>query len=73
MKRFERSNGLDTALYKNYLYILPLFEFAKCFCFDSPLSSGYLRIVALYRSVGLCIVLIEWVSIQTVSNGIAKY
>ena len=20
MKRFERSNGLDTALYKNYLY-----------------------------------------------------
>ena len=22
MKRFERSNGLDTALYKNYLYLL---------------------------------------------------
>ena len=21
MKRFERSNGLDTALYKNYLYL----------------------------------------------------
>ena len=21
MKRFERSNGLDTALYKNYLYV----------------------------------------------------
>ena len=24
MKRFERSNGLDTALYKNFLYLLPL-------------------------------------------------
>ena len=23
MKRFERSNGLDTALYKNYLYTSP--------------------------------------------------
>ena len=23
VKRFERSNGLDTALYKNYLYLLP--------------------------------------------------
>ena len=22
VKRFERSNGLDTALYKNYLYLL---------------------------------------------------
>ena len=24
VKRFERSNGLDTALYKNYLYLLPV-------------------------------------------------
>ena len=23
VKRFERSNGLDTALYKNFLYLLP--------------------------------------------------
>ena len=26
MKRFERSNGMDTALYKNYLYLLPLYR-----------------------------------------------
>ena len=25
MKRFERSNGLDTALYKNYLYLFFFF------------------------------------------------
>ena len=24
VKRFERSNGLDTALYKNYLYLLTI-------------------------------------------------
>ena len=24
VKRFDRSNGLDTALYKNYLYLSPL-------------------------------------------------
>ena len=24
MKRFERSNGLDTALYKNYLYLFTI-------------------------------------------------
>ena len=24
VKRFERSNGLDTALYKNYIYLLLL-------------------------------------------------
>ena len=27
VKRFERSNGLDTALYKNYLYLLHLIVF----------------------------------------------
>ena len=26
MKRFERSNGLDTALYKNYLYLFLFFN-----------------------------------------------
>ena len=26
VKRFERSNRLDTALYKNYLYLLPQVE-----------------------------------------------
>ena len=36
MKRFERSNGLDTALYKNYLYLFfysaeqPLFICHDC-------------------------------------------
>ena len=30
VKRFERSNGLDTALYKNYLYLLLHCQTAQC-------------------------------------------
>ena len=30
IKRFERSNGLDTALYKNYLYLY-CHNFISCF------------------------------------------
>ena len=30
MKRFERSNGLDTALYKNDLYLLFVPKTANC-------------------------------------------
>ena len=37
MKRFERSNGLDTALYKNYLY---LFTTQRKWKQDNPGSSG---------------------------------
>ena len=29
VKRFERSKGLDTALYKNYPYLLPLRSYAN--------------------------------------------
>ena len=29
VKRFERSNGLDTALYKNYLYLLFFYRGGK--------------------------------------------
>ena len=29
MKRFERSYGLDTALYKNYLYLLCMSDIKK--------------------------------------------
>ena len=32
VKCFERSNGLDTALYKNYLYILLVFPLFSPFC-----------------------------------------
>ena len=37
VKRFERSNGLDTALYKNYLYIKTTFyivTFFRIVCHD---------------------------------------
>ena len=30
LKRFERSNGLDTALYKNYLYLLFFISMSLC-------------------------------------------
>ena len=32
VKRFERSNGLDTALYKNYLYL-----FLQCYGMGAPI------------------------------------
>ena len=37
MKRFERSNGLDTALYKNYLYLLPHLRGDICYIMVEPL------------------------------------
>ena len=35
MKRFERSNGLDTALYKNYLFNY-LFHIIRLLCRPTP-------------------------------------
>ena len=36
VKRFERSNRLDTALYKNYLFFLPLCVGCKSFHYSNP-------------------------------------
>ena len=52
-KRFERSNGLDTALYKNYLYLyLYLFRVDK-FCLGKEIFfrlKSYKQIIK-YRAV----------------------
>ena len=37
MKRFERSNGLDTALYKNYLYLFFPFLASLTLCGFTPI------------------------------------
>ena len=54
MKRFERSNGLDTALYKNYLYIY----FAKFVICDGPrgfLNATMDRAFKLMVRLSLCL------------------
>ena len=48
MKRFERSNGLDTALYKNYFF----------FCSGIFLANGIflLSVSTTLQNIGLCLV-----------------
>ena len=47
MKRFERSNGLDTALYKNYLYLFLLgFNFFYNSFFD---NSGNMTLLHIHQ------------------------
>ena len=42
VKRFERSNGLDTAIYKNYLYLYIVQNVLKRWVvFDLLLNSGF--------------------------------
>ena len=42
MKRFERSNGLDTALYKNYLYFFFLnVDFIHVYFYEATGSMQY--------------------------------
>ena len=53
VKRFERSNGLDTALYKNFLYLLSGIEH----------NSGIVR----YRTHGIVLALM-WMQITNTNN-----
>ena len=58
MKRFERSNGLDTALYKNYLYLFYLY---KSPCFDAATPQ--------YKCVGRsCITAVDQFQLVAISR-----
>ena len=65
MKRFERSNGLDTALYKNYLYF---FFFTHVLCLFPSLPYSLLQNGDVAANIGAYLLQVRSLVVENLSD-----